>query len=76
MLLVEAGLLSRVSEDIHKRVFVLLIVHCKMTVSWHVNSVELFKYSQSFVVFEVIVNWYDSDSCLLKELDVCLWNIR
>ena len=25
---------------------------------------------------KVVVNWNDSDSCLLKELDVCLWNVR
>jgi hypothetical protein len=25
---------------------------------------------------KVVVDWNDSDTCLLKELDVCLWNVR
>jgi len=27
-------------------------------------------------VGKVVIDWNDSDSCLLKELDVCLWNVR
>jgi len=46
-----------------------------MRVSWHVNSIDLLEQINDLIKWKTIVNWDDSDSSLLEELDVGSWDV-
>lgn len=47
-----------------------------MTVTWHIYSIHLVKNVCDIFFADGVWDWDNSYTCLLKELDMCLWNVR